>query len=277
MRHRTRAGVFLVALSITSTLVAQENPPRSATPVEPADAAMRQVLADIDASMLPIPAGTFRMGDLTGRGMPDEKPVHPVTVAAFRMSKYEVTFQQFDAYTQATGKTRPSDQGLGRGTLPLINVSWIEAQEFLSWLNAQTGLKYRLPSEAEWEYAARAGVTTDYPWGASFESAKANGSGTSKADPFMYTAPVGSFAPNAWGLYDVVGNVWEWVQDCYIDSYDDASPTGEARTADVGDCNPVIRGGSWANDPANLRLSDRSWHAAQYRYPFLGFRLARDE
>jgi formylglycine-generating enzyme required for sulfatase activity len=266
-RSSAVVGTFLV---LASTAVAQE----ASTPEQ--DAA-RAAVAAIEAAMVPISAGTFRMGDLSGRGMPDEKPVRQVTVDAFRLSKFEVTFEQFDAYAKAAGKPLPSDQGLSRGRYPAVHLNIADVQDFIDWLNTETGLSYRLPTEAEWEYAARAGSTSEYPWGATFDPAKANGSGTGAVDTWKFTSPVGSFPPNAWGLHDMIGNVWEWVQDCYVDSYEDAPLTAEARMLDVGECTPVIRGGSWANDPANLRVADRSWHAAHYRYYFLGFRLARDD
>lgn len=249
----------------------------AATPSAPADEAVAKLLAGIDAGMVAIAGGSFRMGDLSGRGFPDEKPVRQVTVAPFHLSRHEVTFEQYDAYAAATGKPRPSSQSLPRGTTPVMNVNWNEANEMIAWLNQMSGLKYRLPSEAEWEYAARAGSASEYPWGAAYDIAKANGNGKDGVDQWAFTSPVGSFAPNAWGLYDMVGNVWEWVQDCYTENYEGAPTDGSARRSGLFDCTPVIRGGSWANNPMNLRVADRSWHDATYRYYFLGFRLARDE
>jgi formylglycine-generating enzyme required for sulfatase activity len=263
----------LVATSVT----AQEAAPAAPAPAAAPDEAVTKLLAAIDAGMVSIAGGTFRMGDISGRGFPDEKPVHQVTVAPFKLSRHEVTFEQYDAYAAATGKPRPSSQNLPRGTTPVMNVNWNEASEMIAWLNETTGLKYRLPSEAEWEYAARAGSSSEYPWGAAYDIAKANGNGKDGVDQWAFTSPVGSFPPNAWGLYDMVGNVWEWVQDCYVQDYDGAPTDGSARRSGLFDCTPVIRGGSWANNPMNLRVADRSWHDATYRYYFLGFRLARDE
>lgn len=275
--------LLLAALVFSARLMAQEAlPEEGAAPPgtpPPQDEAVVQLLAGIEAAMVPIPGGSFRMGDLSGRGFDDERPVHTVTIKPFRLSAFEATFDQFDAYAKAAGRGRPGSSGLPRGSNPAINVNLQDVAGFISWLNEQSGLNYRLPSEAEWEYAARAGTSTNYPWGDAYDPLLANGSGTNDADKWNYTAPVGSFPANAWGLFDMTGNVWEWTADCYEEGYAGAPKDGSARSSSMGPefCLQVIRGGSWSNDPANLRVSDRSWHSAEHRYYFLGFRLARDE
>ena len=150
-------------------------------------------------------------------GMIDEKPVHTVTVSAFRLGKYEVTVGQFRRFVAAMGGggNSPYDRGWGRGNRPVINVNWDDIQGYIDWLNAKTGVTFRLPTEAEWEYAARAGSTTQYSWGNSIGSNRANCDGCGSRWDNKQTAPVGSFSPNAWGLYDMHGNVWEWVEDCW--------------------------------------------------------------
>ena len=165
--------------------------------------------------MVLIPGGAFRMGDLNGGGDIDETPVHSVTVPAFKLGKYEVTFAQWDACVADGGCNgySPDDEGWGRGSRPVIHVTWDDAQSFISWLNAETGGNYRLPSEAEWEYAARAGSATKYSWGDDIGENRANCS-KSCGDRWANTAPVGSFSANAWGLHDMHGNIEEWVQDC---------------------------------------------------------------
>ncbi len=169
----------------------------------------------IEFEMIDIPGGTFRMGDLSGEGFYDELPVHSVTVPAFRLGKYEVTFAQWDACVAdgGCGGFSPNDKGWGRGNRPVIWVSWDDAQSFIKWLNGKTGGNYRLPTEAEWEYAARAKSTTEYSWGNDIGSNRANCDDDECGDSYEYTAPVGSFPANAWGLHDMHGNVWEWVQE----------------------------------------------------------------
>jgi formylglycine-generating enzyme required for sulfatase activity len=230
------------------------------------------LIKSILKEMVTIPAGEFQMGDLSGRGESDEKPVHTVHVKALRLAKYEVTFDQFDVYAKATGKPLPSDQGWGRGKRPVINVNWENAQAFIAWLNQVSGLKFRLLSEAEWEYAARGGSTTDYPWGDEFNASHANGN--TKVETGK-TIEVGHYPPNAFGLYDTIGNVWEWMQDCPNPDYATAPTDGSAWM--TGKCTSrVLRGGSWVNDPGNLRVSNRSQSLASLRLQNLGFRLAQD-
>ena len=227
--------------------------------------------------MVSIPAGSFRMGDLSGEGDDDEKPVHNVTVPAFRLGKHEVTFAQWDACVAdgGCGGYRPDDAGWGRGNRPVINVSWDNAQSFIDWLNSKTGGNFRLPTEAEWEYAARAGSTTKYSWGNSIGSNRANCEGCGSRWDDDRTAPVGSFSANAWGLHDMHGNVWEWVQDCWNDSYAGAPTDGRAWTQ--RDCGSrVIRGGSWYFLPRSLRAAHRGRFTRSFRYSALGFRLAQD-
>ncbi|MCY4211603.1 MAG: SUMF1/EgtB/PvdO family nonheme iron enzyme [Gammaproteobacteria bacterium] len=200
----------------------------------------------LTGEMVSIPAGTFRMGDLSGAGDNDELPVHSVTVLAFKLSKYEVTFDQWDTCVMDGGCNdySPDDEDWGRGNRPVINVSWDDVQSFIDWLNARTGGNYRLPTEAEWEYAARAGTTTEYSWGDDIGSNRANCDNDDCGDSYDYTAPVGSFPANPWGLHDMHGNVWEWVQDCSNNNYEGAPTDGNAWTS--GDCSlRVIRGGSW--------------------------------
>jgi len=230
----------------------------------------------LQAEMIDVRAGSFRMGGQSGSYIPDdEKPVHEVTLRAFRLGKYEVTFEQYDVFAKATGRALPDDKGWGREKRPVINVSWDDAKAFAAWLSEQSGQKYRLPSEAEWEFAARAGTTTENPWGSAFSAEQANGMGTSGRDTYANTAPVGSFPANAWGLYDVIGNVWEWTEDCWNGSYTGAPVDGSPWT--TGDCSRrVIRGGSWNNDPADLRVSNRAGLGPTSRDVFRGFRLAQD-
>jgi formylglycine-generating enzyme required for sulfatase activity len=226
--------------------------------------------------MVGIAGGRFRMGDLRGDGDGDERPVRTVEVRGFRLGKYEVTFAQYDAYASATGRPLPDDRGWGRGERPVINVSWEDAQDYVDWLNARTGGRYRLPTEAEWEYAARAGTETRYPWGNKWNQDEANGSGVGGCDSWANTAPVGSFSANPWGLHDVIGNVWEWTQDCYVRTYADAPADARAVVGEP-ECLRVIRGGSWDVRPALLRVSARIWNLSTDRDSFLGIRLAEDE
>ncbi len=223
--------------------------------------------------MVVIPVGRFRMGCVSGQECyDDEFPVHDVTIPqAFAVSKHEVTFEDYDRYTYPN---RVDDAGWGRGRRPVINVSWNDAQDYVEWLSAQTGQTYRLLSEAEWEYVARAGSSTLYSWGNEIGSNRANCDGCGSQWDFDRTAPVGSFAANAFGVHDMHGNVWEWVEDCWNGSYAGASPDGSAWRS--GDCERrVLRGGSWVVNPRDLRSAIRDWYSSGYRSSSLGFRVAR--
>ncbi len=216
--------------------------------------------------MVVVPAGRFRMGDLSGGGASDERPVHDVTIDySFAVGKYEVTFAEWDACVAAGGCThRPDDEGWGRHARPVINVSWNDAQEYVRWLSRETGKTYRLLSEAEWECVARAGTTTEYWWGNEIGTNRANCEGCGSRWDNKRTVPVGSFQPNAFGLYDTAGNVWEWVADCWNGSYAGAPSDGSAWMS--GNCDiRVWRGGSWDGPPRDLRSANRYRKASGYR------------
>ena len=225
--------------------------------------------------MVVIPAGRFRMGCVSGRDCRDrEHPVHEVRVETFELSKYEVTFEEYDRFTAATGRDRSGDDGWGRGRRPVIRVSWEDAVAYTKWLSEQTGERYRLPTEAEWEYAARAGSVTAYSWGNEIGSNRANCDGCGSQWDNRQTAPVGLFSPNGWGLHDLHGNVWEWVQDCRNESYRGAPVDGSAWES--GDCSQrVLRGGSWYSSPWFLRSAVRSRDGTSSRGDDIGFRVAR--
>ena len=232
--------------------------------------------------MVVIPAGSFRMGCLNDDGDcdPDEFPVHRVTVPSFALGKYEVTFAEWDACVAAGGcdgyrpPNDPNREGWGRGSRPVINVSWYDAQSYVAWLSAQTGEAYRLPSEAELEYAARAGTETKYHWGDAIGVNRANCNGCGSQWDNRQTAPVGSFAPNAWGLYDMHGNAMEWTEDCWNNSYTGAPNDGSAWES--GDCSHrALYGGSWNNTPKALRAAQRYLGRANSRTSLSGFRIVR--
>jgi formylglycine-generating enzyme required for sulfatase activity len=228
--------------------------------------------------MVTVPAGEFTMGSPTmeaGRD-DDEGPQRRVTIAhTFAVGKYEVTFAQWDACVAAGGCSRkPEDRGWGRGDRPVINVSWNDTQEYVNWLSKKTGKAYRLPTEAEWEYVARAKSTTAYWWGNEVGRGNANCNGCGGQWEGKQTAPVGRFAANRFGLYDTAGNVWEWVQDCYHGTYDGAPKDGSA-WEDGADCPRVLRGGSWYVEPRNVRSAYRSELGPVNRYDLYGFRVAR--
>ena len=226
--------------------------------------------------MLPIPAGTFQMGCVSGRGCEyAELPVLTVLVPPFALSKHEVTFEEYERFARDTDRDRPDDEGWGRGRRPVINVSWHDAQAYAAWLSSETGAEYRLPSEAEWEYAARAGSTTVYSWGNEIGGNLANCDGCGSQWDNEMTAPVGSFAANAWGLHDMLGNIEEWVEDCWHGNYAGAPEDGSAWTAG-GDCSErVVRGGRWFNTPSGVRAAWRLSVNAGSRGYFGGFRVAR--
>jgi formylglycine-generating enzyme required for sulfatase activity len=227
--------------------------------------------------MVVVPAGEFMMGSPEGddgRG-PDEGPQHPVTIAkAFAVSKFEVRFDEWDVCVILGGCAWSAiETGWGRGTRPVINVSWDDAQQYVAWLSRRTGKTYRLLSEAEWEYAARAGNDKTYSWGDEIGNGNANCNGCGSQWDSNLTAPVGSFAANAFGLHDMHGNVMEWVQDCYQD-YKGAPTDGTANTG--GDCSRrVARGGSWYNSPQFLRSAHRLRNATGFRDSDVGFRVGR--
>lgn len=227
----------------------------------------------LEPEIVVIPSGHFLMGCVSGIGCEyDEDPVHEVSIASFEMSKYEVTFEEYDRFTKAIGREQANDEGWGRGRRPVINVSWDGAVAYAAWLSEQTGKNYRLPSEAEWEYAARAGTTTKYSWGNAIGRNRANCRGCSSQWEGRQTAPVGSFESNNWGLYDMHGNVLEWVQDCWNSSYKWAPTDGSAWES--GEYR-VLRGGSWRGGPRDLRSASRIRDYSISRYNSYGFRVVR--
>jgi formylglycine-generating enzyme required for sulfatase activity len=235
--------------------------------------------------MVVVPAGSFTMGSPQsepGRYY-DEGPQHHVTFAKpFAVGKFTVTFDEWDACVADGGCKgyRPEGAGWGRGKRPVISVSWEDAKSYAEWLSRKTGKPYRLLSESEWEYIARAGTTTPFWWGSSISPSRANYDGTvaynggAKGEYRKKTMPVDSFAPNPWGLYQVHGNVWQWVEDCYGQGYQGAPVDGSAKND--GDCSPrVIRGGSWNSYPGRLRAAGRDSSVPGSRYSDNGFRVAR--
>ena len=239
---------------------------------------------DVCPEMVVVPPGSFMMGspDSEAGRLSREGPQHRVTIDyAFAVGVYEVTFEEWDACVRGGGCDghEPLDRGWGRSRRPVIVVSWDDAWRYADWLTEQTGEEYRLLSEAEWEYVARARTETARYWGDS-ESEQcryANGDDDdlSCSDGyFEKTAPVGSFQPNGFRLYDVLGNVWEWVDDCWNGDYERAPFDGS--TWYGGDCSRrVLRGGSWSFGPDDLRSAYRGWDCAGVLGSVDGFRLAR--
>jgi formylglycine-generating enzyme required for sulfatase activity len=231
--------------------------------------------------MVVVPAGEFTMGSPPAEQGAEAQ--HRVTIAApFAVSKFEITFEEWDACLAGGGcrAYRPGDEGWGRGTHPVMNISWEDAEAYADWLSRKTGQHYRLLSEAEWEYAARAGTTTRFAHGDSISPSKANydgsadGSGPSDENR-QSTVPVGSFAPNAFGLYDMQGNVSEWVADCWYDDYTAKHPTDGSAWLE-GNCNGrVVRGGSWEDSQSELRSAARTGGEKTDRFYTDGLRIAR--
>ena len=225
--------------------------------------------------MAVMPTGRFLMGSPASEPgkFNNEGPQRQVTIAnRFAVGRFEVTWAEWQACVLGGDCQEPSDRGWGRGQRPVINVSWNDAQAYVQWLNGQVeGTPYRLLSEAEWEYATRAGTTTPYSTGQSITTAQANFDG----DTFLeQTVPVGSYGANPFGLFDVHGNVREWAEDCYHDSYSGAPDGGQAWVED--NCaNRVFRGGSWGSYPRYLRSAYRGRFTPGLRNINLGFRLAR--
>ena len=227
--------------------------------------------------MIVIPAGKFIMGSPENEldRNASEGPPHEVTIAKpFALSKFEVTFEEWDACVAAAACPRVPDRR-GRERMPVINVSWVDIKQYVSWLSQLTGKEYRLPTEAEWEYAARAGVNTRYSWGDDLGMGNANCDGCGSQWDLQQTAPVGSFKPNRAGLYDMHGNVWEWVEDSWHENYDVAPTDGSAWLRGGDPSFRVVRGGSWRNESEFVRAAVRFRRNANVRFDSLGFRVAR--
>ena len=239
--------------------------------------------------MVRLPAGKFLMGDMLAEGDSDEAPIHLVTFERpIAIGIYEVRFEEWDAcVAEGACAYSPDDNGWGRRLRPVINVTVRDTEAFLEWLTAKTGYRYRLPSEAEWEYAARAGTFDAYS-GHDLASLCSYGNGAGAESDYNWrndlcsdahanqTAPVGSFRPNAFGLYDMMGNVWEWVGDCWHGSYSGATSDGSAWNTECEKNEHVLRGGAFSVDAEKLRVSYR-YSFTDKRMPFFGFRVVREE
>jgi formylglycine-generating enzyme required for sulfatase activity len=220
-------------------------------------------------ALVVIPAGRFLMGSPVGEaGRRKDERQHQIVMAhPFFLGRYAVTFAEYDRFTLATGRTLPADEGWGREQRPVIDVNWKDALAYTAWLSGQTRQRYRLPTEAEWEYAARAGNRTPFPTGKTLPREQAHYGG-------RQTVAVGQYPPNTWGLYDMQGNVWEWTGSVYDAAYEG----GEQRLADsVADHRPrVLRGGSWRNQPLWMRAAFRARLTPDTHNHDSGFRLARE-
>ena len=225
--------------------------------------------------MIALPAAVFQMGSDQDALAPEEGPPHEVQLGDYYLGRYEVSFAEYDRFARAAGRSLPRDQGWGRGDRPVVHVSWDDARAYADWLSAQTGQRYRLPSEAEWEYGARAGVETFFWWGYKPGHNNANCFDCGSQWDGVRTAPVGSFGSNPFGLHDTAGNVMEWVADCYNGNYEGAPNDGSPWLE--GDCSRRgARGGAYNKPVERLRGTRRGGLAPSSRLSNLGFRLVRE-
>ena len=204
-----------------------------------------------------------------------ELPIHTVMIERpFAVGRFEVTFDEWEACVADNGcisNRNPDDRGWGKGRRPVINVSWGDAKNYVDWLSRRSGKTYRLLTEAEWEYAARAGSHDKYTWGNEIGKNRANCDGCGSQWDKKHTAPVGSFQRNAFGLHDMHGNVREWVADCYANH----TPLDGNAAPEAGGCSRVVRGGGWSDVPSNLRSASRTMHRPEFRVHDVGTRVAR--
>ena len=226
--------------------------------------------------MVWIPAGTFKMGSPGSSINADERPEHTVTLKKFAMSKYEITFTDYEKFAKATGRKMPDNQYMDKETTPVFFVSWDDAYNYVKWLSDQTGKKYRLPSEAQWEYAASGGKNTPFWWGFNEEPGKAHCfTCDTQLDP-RKPAKIGSFDPNQFGLYDTAGNVAEWVHDCWHEDYKGAPDDGSVWEG--GDCTQrIARGGSFISPEQSIRTAKRDKFKSDSGYDHIGIRIVREE
>src|SRR5690606_31602781 len=223
-----------------------------------------------------VAGGTFQMGSNDGED--EEQPLHSVTLSSYRIGKYEVTFAEYDAFCEATGRSKPADEGWGRDQRPVINVNWHDMVVYCEWLTAQTGQRYRLPTEAEWEYAARGGSRSN---GYTYSGSNSVGNvGWYSDNSGKQTHPVGGKGANELGIYDMTGNVWEWCSDWYESDYYGSSPSNNPRgpvsddySRPTSGASRVLRGGSWFNTASYCRATHRSNSSSVYRSVDYGFRV----
>ena len=222
-----------------------------------------------------IPAGHFDMGSVGDRGYDFERPAHRVAVPAFYLGRYEVTFAQYDQFCRDTKRPLPNDEGWGRGQQPALNLRWEDAVDLAAWLTSRSGHRFRLPTEAEWEYAARAGRNSEYWWGNQAGTNNANCQGC--GSPWHNRpAPVGSFAPNPFGLYDMNGNVYEWCLDTRHDNYRGAPSDATAWLWGATPDQRILRGGSFLLPAFDSRSRARSWDLASRATREYGVRLVME-
>ena len=224
--------------------------------------------------MVRLPAASYLMGSRGNSMNSDEGPQHAVSLARFAVSKYEVTFADYDRFARATGIRLPHDETWGRDDRPAVNVSWKDAQAYVHWLSVQTGHSYRLPTEAQWEYAARADAAQPYPWEPDPGNVPANCFDCGSEWDQIMTSPVGSFPANYFGLHDMGGNVQEWTEDCYRASYDGAAADGSP-LQEFGCTQRVVRGGAFTSPVTALRSAGRGQLDQDTRLDNVGFRIVR--
>jgi formylglycine-generating enzyme required for sulfatase activity len=270
---------------------AEQSPGKGAPPIEfePIDDAELQeiraerkpvavtVLSDVRAGpeMLKIGGGKFVMGSNRNQLMLSERPALVVQVKDFAISRHEVSFEEYDKFALATGRRMPDDNGWGRGKRPVIYVDWGDAVAYTKWLSTRTGKPYRLPTEAEWEYAARGGSDDLFWWGYEIGKNRANCFDCGSKWDGSSTAPAGSFESNGYGLHDTAGNVREWVNDCYHSNYVDAPKDGSA-WVESGCRERVARGGAFNRPGESMRSTWRGRYDADARLPTVGFRVVRE-
>ena len=294
IRNTKPKNIIICSFVVTSILAAiilwPNTPPEKITPITktvpkvkvitPFEA-LPQILEEplISGGTAPkiekIPPATFIMGDQNRMGDDNEKPSHEVDIPnGFYISKYEVTFDQYDKFANATGRELPPDNGWGRGQRPVINISWYDAKAYTTWISSQTNQEYRLPTEIEWEYSARADSSTSFWYGNTVKPGYSVCDSCGSQWDGVSSAPVGSQASNPLGLFDMHGNVAEWVEDCYHDNYDGAPTKNEVWLANQCE-NRVLRGGSWFDIPRVGRSATRYRAEPVLKASNWGFRVVR--
>ena len=233
----------------------------------------RMVDGSQSPEMIEITGGEFNRGD--AQGDDDEKPTSVVTIKPFAIGVFEITFDEYDQFCEDTRREKPDDAEWGRGKHPVINVTWKDAKVYTEWLSKRTGKSYRLPSDSEWEYAARAGTQSKYWWGNKAGIAKANCEGCQSLWDGYQSAPVGKFSANPLGLHDTAGNVFEWVADCWHNKFSEA-PVDGSPVKKEGCGKRIIRGGAWSFPPKEIRSANRWRDFPSRRSDDTGFRVARD-